>query len=43
MRGLDPRIPLREAQCHPKRDGRVNAVPADQVGGVPRPGHDKPI
>src|SRR5215813_2330469 len=29
MRGLDPRIPLRRAQCAPKRDGRD------------KPGHDR--
>src|SRR5215813_4247769 len=29
MRGLDPRIPLRRAQCPPKRDGRD------------KPGHDR--
>ena len=22
--------------------GRANGVPADKVGGVPRPGHDEP-
>jgi hypothetical protein len=23
-------------------DGRADRVPADKVGGVPRPGHDEP-
>jgi hypothetical protein len=37
----DPRISLKRAPCPPKRDGRDNGVPANNVGGVPRPGHDE--
>ena len=43
MRGRDPRIPLRRAQCLPKRDGR-DKFTAGPAGGRSRlPGHDDQI
>ena len=40
--GLDPAIHLLRKKSFTKRmDPRVNGVPADNVGGVPRPAGDR--
>jgi hypothetical protein len=43
MPGLVPGIHVFFSDSKQDVDGRDNGVPADFVGGVPRPGHDESI